>query len=162
MSEQPTGPEQQKQAEGYRKLLETARHYIEEAGEKTAPIVEKAVEKAEEALSAAGEYTREEAEKLGDYLRRDLHDAADYMERTGREYASRSRPHWRRVSCAWRIAPEPSWPTGSSSPRPTPGTAARSPGRAPCNASIAVSCCISTSRGMFHPAPNVMAAVSAA
>jgi len=87
MSEQQPGPEEQKQAEGYRKLLETARHYIEEAGEKSAPIVEKAVQQAEESLSTAGEYTREEMQKLGDYLRRDLHDAADYMERTGREYA---------------------------------------------------------------------------
>lgn len=87
MSEQQQTPGgEHKQAEGYRKLLEAARHFIEEAGEKTAPIVEKAVQQAQDKLSVAGEYSREELDKLGEYLRRDLHDAADYMERTGREY----------------------------------------------------------------------------
>lgn len=78
---------EEQQSQGYRKLLETARHLIEETGEKTAPVVEKAIQQAEEKLSSAGEYTREEMTRLGEYLRRDLHDAADYMERTGREYS---------------------------------------------------------------------------
>lgn len=79
--------EEQKQSEGYRKLLDTALHFIEQAEEKAAPVVEKAVRQAQERLSEAGEYSREELEKLGEYLKRDLHDAADYMERTGSEYA---------------------------------------------------------------------------
>lgn len=82
-----SGMGNEKQVQGYRKLLEAVRHFLDQAEEKSAPLVGRAIQQAQDKLSAAGEYSREEMDKLGEYLKRDLHDAAEYMEENGREFA---------------------------------------------------------------------------
>ncbi|MBD3610093.1 MAG: zinc ribbon-containing protein [Gammaproteobacteria bacterium] len=73
------------QTHGYRKLLDDVKQLIEQAGEKSGPVVEKLIQQAEERLSQAEEFSREESAQLAEYLKRDIHDAASFMERTGSE-----------------------------------------------------------------------------
>lgn len=84
MTEQNDKP-QQEHLSAYDRMLHRVREFLEDAEEKTAPIVDRALENAIQTATDLGELTREEAEKIGEYLKRDLHDAAIFLEGTGEE-----------------------------------------------------------------------------
>lgn len=68
----------------YERMLQRARHLLDEAEESTRPRVRHAVERARQRAVELGELSRERSERIAEYLRRDLEEAGSYLATTGR------------------------------------------------------------------------------
>jgi len=70
--------------QAYNRMLERARHFLDEAEESARPGLKHAVERARQRAVELGELSREQSERVAAYLRRDLEEAGKYLATTGR------------------------------------------------------------------------------
>lgn len=72
--------------EGYGRMMEHVREFLDDVEKKAAPTVMEAIDSAKQFSIDLGHLTREEADKVAEFIRRDLHDAADYLADSGKEF----------------------------------------------------------------------------
>lgn len=70
-----------RQLEGYEKMLERVTHLLQDASGQASPRFREALRRARERAVELGELTSDEAERIGEYIRRDVEDAARYLSR---------------------------------------------------------------------------------
>lgn len=80
-----THPTTDKLVQAYNRMLERARHALEEAESKALPNIRHSIDKARETAVELGELSQEEAGKIAYYLKRDLQDAGRHLAETRQE-----------------------------------------------------------------------------
>lgn len=87
-------PKDERQLEGYEKMLQRVTEQLESAGEEARPRLRQALDWARQKAVELGELSADEAERISEYLRRDVEDAASFL---GREDKSDDLRDWFRM-----------------------------------------------------------------
>lgn len=69
----------------YNRMMERVKITLDQAKNKTLPLLQDSIEQAKIRAMGLGELSREEADRVGEYLSRDLQDAGGFLADTGSE-----------------------------------------------------------------------------
>ena len=81
MAEQRDPKKDDRQVEGYERMLQRVTEALEEAGDEARPRLRQALDWARQKAVELEELTSEEADKISQYLQRDVEDAASFLSR---------------------------------------------------------------------------------